>query len=150
MNTTLKYTIYQIKHKEHPHCYIGVTRNVYGRIAVHKTHYTQGLKRHLYNTMRLNGGWESYDIIPLEEFECSNRTEAESRENDWIRKTESQMELLNTYKRSLGCIPEGTNRKWYYKSREHHMEYGRNYYSKNRELILERLKEAREARPLTL
>jgi len=138
--TTTKYTIYQIKHKQLPHCYIGSTKNFYGRVAVHKTYYKQGIERQLYNTMQQNGGWDSYDIIPLEEFECSNRTEAESRENHWIKRFEGEMELLNTYKRSMGSIPEGTTRKWYYKSREHHMQLSREYYYKNRESILERLK----------
>jgi hypothetical protein len=96
--------------------------------------------------MQLNGGWEAYDIIPLEELECSNRTEAESRENYWIQRFEGEMELLNTYKLSLGSVPEASNRKWYYKSREHHMQSSREYYYKNRETILERMKVAREAR----
>ena len=93
--------------------------------------------------MQLNGGWDSYDIIPLEEFECSNRTEAECRENVWIKRFEGEMELLNTYKRSIGSIPEGTTNKSYYKSREHNMQLSREYYYKNRESILERMKAIR-------
>ena len=144
MNQVLKYTIYKIQHCVFPHCYIGATRNFKARIALHKTHYHKGIKRHLYDTMRLNGGIESYDIIVIEQFDCLSRVDAEQRENFWINKYEDEMQLLNTYKRCMSDIPEDVKHKWYYRQRLHNMQKGRLYYYKNREEILARMKEKRD------
>ena len=146
MNPILKYTIYQIKHKENPHCYIGATRHYKARLALHKTHYKHNKQNHLYNTIRLNGGLDAYEFVILEEFACMSRTDGEQRENYWIQKYETQMQLLNTYKRNMvTSIPEDIKHKWYYKQRLHNMQLGRSYYYKNRESILARMKEKYEA-----
>jgi hypothetical protein len=90
--------------------------------------------------MRLNGGWESYDIIVLEEFDCLCRVDAEQRENYYIHKYEDEMQLLNTYKRCMTDIPEDVKHKWYYRQRLYNMQKGRLYYYKNREAVLARMK----------
>lgn len=141
MNPIINYTIYQIRHKTNTHCYIGATRHYKSRIAVHKTHLLNEKKSHLYNTMQLNGGWNEYDFIVLEEYQCQSRRDAEQRESYWIQRYEGEIQLLNTYKRNIGSIPENTKCKSYYNHREHNMQIGRSYYYKHREDVLKNRKE---------
>jgi group I intron endonuclease len=126
-----KYTIYQIIHKQFPHCYIGCTKDLNRRIAVHKTYCNQQKSRYLYDKMNLNGGWDAYDVVILEEFVCMSRTDAETRENYWIKKMESDMMIMNTYKCNMGSVPIGCKNPYYYKHRqEKQLESRLNYYKK--------------------
>jgi len=126
-----KYTIYQIIHKQFPHCYIGCTKDLPGRIAVHKTYCNQKKDRYIYNKMNLNGGWEAYEIIVLEEFVCMSRSDAEKIENKWLKKMEDQMMVMNTYKRHMGIVPVDCKHPSYYANREQRQLVSRlNYYKK--------------------
>ena len=126
-----KYTIYQIIHKQFPHCYIGCTKDLAGRIAVHKTYCNQGKKRNIYDKMNENGGWNAYDVIVLEEFVCMNRTDAERVENKWIQKLEKQMMVMNTYKLNMGgIVPMDCKNPSYYKHREQRQLESRLHYYK--------------------
>jgi hypothetical protein len=81
--------------------------------------------------MNLNGGWNAYDVIVLEEFVCMNRTDAERVENKWIQKIEKEMPMLNSYKRCMGIIPIDCKNPNYYKHREQRqLESRLNYYKK--------------------
>lgn len=127
-----KYTIYQIKHNVCKHSYIGCTKDLTARLAVHKTYANQGKPRNLYNVINENGGWTAYEVIILEEFVCMNRTDAEQRENYWIKKFEGQMMMMmNTYKRNMGSLPEECKNPYYYKNRlQKQLESRLNYYKK--------------------
>lgn len=126
-----KYTIYQIIHKLYPHCYIGCTKDFKGRIAVHKTYCNQHKKRNIYDKMNMNGGWEAYDIVVLEEFVCNNRQDAEKVENKWLQKMEDEMMVMNSYKRNMGIVPIGCTNKSYYRNREKYQLDARlKYYKK--------------------
>ena len=126
-----KYTIYQIIHKQFPHCYIGCTKNLPSRIAVHKTYCNQGLNRNIYNKINMNGGWNAYDVVILEQFACMSRTDAETRENYWIKKMESDMMIMNTYKRNMKIVPIDCKNPSYYANREQRqLEARLNYYKK--------------------
>lgn len=137
-----KYTIYQIIHREIPHCYIGSTKHYSARCALHKNHY-KTKDRLIYNTMKLNGGWDAYEFRVLEEFDCESRGDAEEKETEWIRRMENEMDVLNTNKRDV--VPEGNPNRWYYKNRAEYINKSKAYYYQNREQILERLKRIREA-----
>lgn len=138
-----KYTIYQIIHKTMPNCYIGSTKNYSARCALHKNHYnTKDIL--LYNTMKENGGWDSYEFRVLEEMECETRGEAEEKETEWLRRFEPEMDILNTNKRN--DIKDDNPNKWYYKKRSDYISKSKAYYYRNREQILARLKTNRDAR----
>jgi hypothetical protein len=81
--------------------------------------------------MNLNGGWDAYNIIVLEEFVCMSRTDAETRENFWIKKYEKDMIIMNSYKRNMGSIPDDCKNPYYYKNRQQKQFESRlNYYKK--------------------
>jgi hypothetical protein len=81
--------------------------------------------------MNLNGGWNAYDVVILEEFVCMSRTDADKIENKWIKKMEAEMMILNTYKLNMGSIPANCKNPIYYANREQRqLESRLNYYKK--------------------
>jgi hypothetical protein len=128
------FVIYQIKHNQNLHCYIGSTSNYYGRIALHKCN-SKTKETLLYKTIRENGGIQNYEFTILDKLNSISRREAETKENEYIMQYENEMKILNTYKCNL--TPEQSKR---FRS----MEMGRTYYDKNKESILKKLKEKRE------
>jgi len=127
MNTLekTKYTIYQIKHNDPTVClnYVGSTTDFNQRESVHKfrTRNIESYKCLLYKTIRESGGWDSFNIQPVETLECDRR-EAEAREGYWIKTLSANM---NTYNKSRATTT----------SREYHKQY----YLDNREKILEKI-----------
>jgi hypothetical protein len=81
--------------------------------------------------MNMNGGWDAYNVVILEEFVCNSRTDAEKIENKWLKKMEDEMMVMNTYKRNMGIVPVDCKNPYYYKHRqEKQLESRLNYYKK--------------------
>jgi len=59
------FTIYNLYKKDSNECYIGKTRDVPKRMALHKF-YSKTSPYKLYNFMRTNGGYENFDYEILE------------------------------------------------------------------------------------
>lgn len=136
----VKYTFYRIVDLKNTHAYIGSTRNYDARCCLHRTNY-KTKDRLVYNTMKLNGGWDNYKFEILEEREYETRSEAEKYETELIRKAENEMDILNKNKR--GQIPD-VKHKCYYNNRESYLKKANDYYHLNRVRILERLKMIRD------
>lgn len=70
--------------------YVGSTTDIVKRKCCHKSRcHNQTDKRYnysLYQTIRDNGGWTNWTIMPLEEFACENSTQQKIREQYWIDK----------------------------------------------------------------
>lgn len=137
----MRFTFYRIIDNQQTHCYIGSTRNYGARCSLHRNHY-KTKDRVVYNTMKLNGGWDNYKFEIMEEREFETRSEAEKYETQLIRQIETQMDILN--KNKCGGMPDVQHR-WYYKSRDAYLEKANTYYHMNKERILARLKEKRDA-----
>jgi hypothetical protein len=81
--------------------YVGSTTNFVKRKAHHKsackieTDKNHNLK--LYQTIRDNGGWTNWKMIPLEEFECENKTQQVIREQYWIDRLKPELNCLPAY-----------------------------------------------------
>lgn len=81
------YTIYKISIAGED--YIGSTKDLKQRKGTHKSscNNPNDSKYNMifYQTIRNNGGWDCCEIIPVEEFECETRRQAECREEYWRR-----------------------------------------------------------------
>jgi len=77
------------------HFYIGSTSNLYSRTALHKSKLKHGCNYKLYDFMRLNGGWDNWDIAILE-----TRKNQTSKEKLTLEKYyfDTFNPLLNTHK----------------------------------------------------
>jgi len=118
-----KTMIYKLccKNPEINDVYIGHTTNYTKRKCQHKSHCnnTNSPKYNyrVYQFIRDNGNWDNWSMIVLEEYNCHNQREAESRERYWI-------ENLNA---SLNCIIPTRTEKEY---REQNSEKIKEYKSK--------------------
>lgn len=122
----MKYIIYKISIADFT--YIGSTRDLKQRKIEHKSsYYNEHHKEHnkkLYQIIRENGGWDCIDITPVEEYECENTQQAKIREEYWRREYNAQLNMMKAYR-----------------TREEFEQYTKEYYTTNRETILEQMKE---------
>jgi hypothetical protein len=108
-----KTIIYQIKCLDDvDFVYVGHTTNFKSRKSDHKkvansldykeSHYK------IYQTIRDNGGWENWEMIPLEEFACNSSTEARIKEQEWIDKLQTNMNTRKAF------LTQEEHREWSY------------------------------------
>lgn len=75
--------------------YVGSTTNFVKRKYNHKSSYNnERAKNHmnkLYQTIRDNGGWANWEMVPLEEFSCENGIQQTMREQSWINKLKPEL-----------------------------------------------------------
>jgi len=70
-------------------CYIGMTKQDLKTREYHhkKTCDNENYKyhnKHLYQFIRLHGGWENFQMIELDKMKCKNNLEARAKEQYWI------------------------------------------------------------------
>jgi hypothetical protein len=100
--------------------YVGHTTNFSKRKTQHKidcyciSRITYNEKK--YQTIRSKGGWEEWEMLPIELYPCSCKIEAEIREEYWRSHYNSQL-----------------NMKKAHQTKEEEEEYNKNYHKKYRE-----------------
>lgn len=81
--------------------YVGSTTNMIKRKASHKTICCRENHRHynliLYQTIRDNGGWNNWEMVPLEEFPCENYNQQVIREQYWIDQLKPELNQRSSY-----------------------------------------------------
>jgi len=93
-----KTQIYKLIHNDdinNENIYIGSTTNFVKRKCGHKTACNnEKVKDHnlkVYKIIRSNGGWTQWSMLLVENFSCTNKTEAAVRERHWIDYYKSQL-----------------------------------------------------------
>ena len=66
--------------------YVGHTTNFVQRKQTHKQSCNNNYNCKLYNVIRNNGGWDNWEMIMLEFFNCKNCTEARTKEQEYYEK----------------------------------------------------------------
>ena len=66
--------------------YVGHTIGFTNRKGIHKHDCNSPKTNHLklYQTINANGGWDNWEMVEIEVFSCSNKTEARMREDYWV------------------------------------------------------------------
>ena len=125
------------------YCYIGSTQNFTKRKCKHKSMsnlINSISNRKLYNTIRENGGWLNFQMIPIEEYKCDTPQQAHIREQYWIENIEESK--LNSIK-AFATMEQRIEQKkeYYFKNRDQIAEQKKEYYFKNRDQRVEHQKE---------
>jgi hypothetical protein len=119
--------------------YVGHTTNFIQRKHNHKINCcnkkSNNHNLYVYKFIRENGGWDNWEMIQLEEYNCANRRESEMRERYWIE----------TLMASLNCISPFTTKEekqeqkknWYEENKEHILEKAKEHYEENKEQKIE-------------
>ena len=122
----MEYIIYKIVCKDIniTDCYVGSSSNFRKRKNLHKSNCNNvNSKKHnlnIYKFIRLNGGWNNWNIIEIEKYNCNDKNEAYKRERYW----------LETLKATLNMqIPSRTKQ-----------ERTKEYNDKNRDKISKQMK----------
>jgi hypothetical protein len=143
------YTIYEIKplDKELEYSYIGSSKNFTHRKSNHKAlcnnYISNGKDRTLYKFMVENGGWDAFNMTPIEEFECDTKTQARIQEQVWIDKNDTKK--LNMVKAYITANENEEQRKKYQiDNKEQITKQRKQHYVENTEKILARNKIYRE------
>ena len=117
-------------------CYVGHTTNFIKRKSNHKQScIKETSKQHniyVYQFIREHGGWDNWDMIVIETFECNNQNEACARERYWIEKLKAKLNKQ---------IPTKIDAKYFVATTENRSEYQREYRLENKEKISEHQKE---------
>lgn len=113
--------------------YVGSTTNFNKRKGQHKANCNIETAEHhhykVYQTIRDNGGWINWEMKPLEEFPCENKTQQVIREQYWIDKLKPE----------LNCRCSVWDKKEYLEATaEERKEYAKVYHQENKEVICER------------
>ena len=119
-------------------CYVGHTTDYIRRKTQHKRRCNnindKGYNYKLYQFIRENGGYENWDMIKIEDYNCNTKLDASKRERELI-------ETLNATLNSQ--IPSRTMKEYNEVNLNNIKEYKKEWYEVNREIIKEKKKEYR-------
>ncbi len=110
--------------------YVGSTTDTIRRKQQHKTVCNNTKSKdhniYVYRFIRGQGGWENWDMIIIEDYPCTNKTEKLLRERYWIEKL---CAVLNKQ------TPMQTNNEYRAKNKEMIHDRKKRYYRSNKEKI---------------
>ena len=111
-------------------CYVGSTTNLIQRRNGHKNACcnSKDLKHHVpvYQFIRDNGGWDNWQVVPVELYPCASRPELDIRENYWLNELGA---TLNKNTPAAHTLAGGA------------IEYQKQYYAANADEIKEKRKQ---------
>jgi hypothetical protein len=122
-------------------CYVGHTTDFIRRKSQHKSRCNNPISKEynkkVYQFIRSNGDWDNFQMLQIEEHPCSNKREAELREEHWRK------ELTATLNGNRPFITEeerlALNNEWnkikYHKDKEPKLKYNKLYYEQNKDQI---------------
>ena len=108
-----KTIIYKIQHIENPELlYVGHTTNFNKRKSEHKMNCKNELKTvKLYLTIRENGGWEMFKMIPVKEVSCTGRYGALREEDNMMTELKSSLNMCRAIVDRTRSIPTSEEQK---------------------------------------
>jgi predicted GIY-YIG superfamily endonuclease len=105
-------------------CYIGCTTNFSKRKSHHKHNCNNNVrKNYIYQFIRANGGWNNWDMVMVEEFNCDNELQASARERHWFDIIKPTL--------NMQCPNEGTGKLWRDNHPDYMKEYGKEWRDNN-------------------
>jgi hypothetical protein len=112
-------------------CYVGSTINFKQRKRQHKTSCNNenvgGYNYYVYQFIRENGGWDTWDMILVEEIEFNGKRELSARERYWVETLNATLNIR---------VPNRTRKERFQDNEEEYKQKKKQYREDN----LERLK----------
>jgi len=132
--------------------YVGATTQYALRKWQHKRNCTNPESRahnyHVYTFIRNNGGWENWNMEPLEEVCCNDKMGLNIIERKYIEDLGSTLnknipgrtkaESDKAYREANKEILNEKKRQWHWDNRETILIKNKKYYDENRDIILEK------------
>ena len=144
------YIIYKIYCDDCDDVYIGSTRAFSKRKYHHKNACNNSNHKHynikVYQTIRENGGWDCWRMIPVEELGDVSKTQSFIKEEEWRVKLNAKLNQVRAY-----CTEEQKReyKKEYHKKyeethKEERKEYDKERYQANKDELIEYKKAHKE------
>ncbi len=126
----MEYTFYKIvcNNPNINYVYIGSTKNYTKRKNMHKSDCELEKHKHLYKTIKENGGWENWTMSPIGKGIFENRIDARIEEQKYINNNQNVLNTLKAYASHEDVL------KVKKKYRESHKEELKQKYLNNKEL----------------
>ncbi len=127
--------------------YVGSTQNFRVRKSEHKSACNnvndKRFNLKLYSTIRENGNWINWQMLPIEEYKCENKLQSRIREQYWIDLKDSKLNSRKSY------ISEEQITQYYKEHRNQYRithkeelnQYKQQYHIENRNEILAKSKQ---------
>jgi hypothetical protein len=120
--------------------YIGSTICFAKRKSKHKevchNEKSKSHKSPLYKFIRDNGGWDSFEMVPSEEYKCDTKLQARIREQDTLDKIENKLNSIRAY--SDDATRTQQINLYRNENKERIQEQRHQHYLENRDVILEK------------
>ena len=130
------YKLCHINDLDNENIYIGSTTNFKNRKNQHKESCNnKNVKDYhykVYQFIRDNGGWNEWQMIPIESFPCNNKIELQIRERYHIELLKSKLNKQ---------IPTRTHKEYRDDNKEQIQEQRKIFYENNKEIISKKMKE---------
>jgi predicted GIY-YIG superfamily endonuclease len=140
-----KTLIYKLVHKEdydNENIYIGSTTDFVKRKNSHKSCCnSENNKEHnnkKYQYIRNNGGWNEWNMIEIEKYNCNDGNEARAREEYWRCYFNSQLNMVRAYR------TEEQKKEYYEQNKDKILEQQKENKKLNKDKIIEQMKERYE------
>jgi hypothetical protein len=116
--------------------YVGSTTSFIKRKYCHKTRCQnekdRGFHLKLYQTIRDNGGWDNWNMMPLEEFACESRIQQNIREQYWVNQLNPNLNQSKAHRSEEDLFQY--HKDYYEKNKEQIQAYRKEYYEKHKNL----------------
>lgn len=127
--------------------YVGHTTNLIQRKNQHKTSCNnindKSYNRYVYQFIRLNGGFDNWKFLQLDQLICKDKREAECREDYWIKQLNAKLNSNNPYT-LYSENPSEYKKQWYEENKQEILEKAKDNYQENKEHKLEYQKQYAE------
>ena len=127
-------------------CYVGHTTDFIRRKSQHKSRCNKPnnkeYNKKVYQFIRSHGDWNNFQMLQIEEYPCSNKREAELREEHWRKELTASL----NGKRAFRTEDEFCEYKklYYEQNKDQFCESQKLYYEQNKEYYIEYQKIYRE------
>jgi len=125
--------------------YVGSTTDLASRKKRHK-HSCNNEKCNykLYQTIREKGGWDAWQMTPLEEYkECQSQVQARIREEEWRVKLNANLNMIKAF-----VVKQEYMTQYHQEHKEEHKQYYQEHKEEHKEYMTKYRQEHKEERKL--
>ena len=87
----------------------------------------------VYQHIRENGGWDNWNVVPIEQYPCDNKEALKIREQHWIDTLGSTLNAKGATQQDTSVADAARKKAWTERNRERVRENQRRYYLEHRE-----------------
>jgi len=131
-------------------CYVGSTSNFKVRKWSHAKNCNGNIVNYkVYQSIRENGGWDNWTMIPIAEYKQISLVESKIKEEEYRINLEAKLNSKAAYRseEETRQLEHAQNKKYYEANKEQFSQHKKQFYQENKEKLKERSRIWRENNP---